>query len=296
MLRARRLRALALMTLGAAAATAWWLPSLTYQVRIAPAVTADLHQSVMGFDMLAMSSILAMSALAGGAPGSGRLLLWQAAAAVTILLIFAAALNPRRAARGLVLRTLVLPALFLMAIIFATGAIAPRYLIILLPGSALAIGVGFETLRARRPMPGWLSAALLLGGLLALTLTANRGAVSNPWLQLSGILAGEIEAASDAVVLQPPYNQRVLEYYYTGEAARLLGAHHYDDFYARGGLPFMGSWSAAQLLPRLEGSRRVWLLRDTSFGGSPPIDLPYEELGRWTVAPLELTLYELPTP
>jgi uncharacterized membrane protein len=294
--RDRCLGAVALIGLAAVTLTAWWLPALIYQVRIAPAVTASVHHGAIDYELFAISCFLAISSLAGNLAEGWRLPFWLLAVLATSTLALASALHPQAEARALLLRTLLLPAAFLMAMVFVMGTIAPRYMIMLLPGIALAAGLGAEALEARRPMLGGIGAAVLLSGLLALTSTAQRAPTVNAWAEVSAILADEVAPSGDAIVLQPPYNQRVLEYYYAGEAPRLLGAHHYDEFYVRELLPFRETWTVEQLEPRLAGSRRVWLLQDAFFKQMPELDLPYKEVGRWKAGNLHLTLYETALP
>ncbi|GAB4441118.1 MAG: hypothetical protein OHK0015_38040 [Chloroflexi bacterium OHK40] len=287
----RRLRAWGWLHLVFAVALAPWLPGLAYQVQVAPAVTADWSHGPQDYYYLLFGALMGERAF------GAWFVIWQLAAAAAFVLMLAAGLHARPEVRALILRTLAIPAALLLLMTIIMQVTAVRYLIVVLPGSALAVAAGFEALRLRRPFLGVLLAAVLVAGML----TTMRSPwlpphPANPWASLSAELARQANPQGDVVLFHPPWDQRIFEYYYTGPDLPLLGAHNYDDFYYTQGYELKRTWRTAEALPLLAPHRRVWVFYDQMFHRVPPLELPYRELDRWRAGRLELILYEVRAP
>jgi hypothetical protein len=195
---------------------------------------------------------------------------------------------------GLSLRLLVVPALVLAALLVALHALQPRYAIILLPGLALMAGMGFGRLQRRWPRAALVLAALLFGSLGLLRVGNALGSIRHSWPIVGNTISEYADPAGDSVLVAPPWDVRVLEYYYHGPALPMLGAHHYDDFYAHGGHSFEWSWTNAEAVAVTRGYRRVWYVGNLQSVNAQRMQLPYPMLGHWRDGYLELILYEVP--
>ena len=289
--RRQRLRAWGLMHLAVAVLVLPWLPSLAYQARVAPAVTASWSNGPQDYFYMACAVLL-------GKPASGAwFLLWQLGAAAGFALMLATALRPRAGIGGLALRTLAVPGALLLAMSLLLQVTALRYLIVLLPSAALVAAAGFEALRERRPPLAWGLAVLLALGLLgSIRAPWTQPSPANPWATLSAEVARQADPAGDVVIFHPPWDQRIFEYYYGGPPLPLLGVHHYDDFYYTQGYSLKQTWRSEEAIPLLAPHQRVWVFYNQMFHGVPPLALPYRELGRWREGKLELILYEVRAP
>lgn len=288
--RLRRLIGWSLTQLGMAAIVAPWLPALLYQMQVAESVTAAWGDGLRDY------YVLALSVLAGLPPPNGWWPVWLALALLSWGLIFVVLYTARHDDQGLVLRTFAVPALVLAVLIGWMQVVAPRYLIIVLPGAVLAVAQGCLRIERRYARLGMLLAVALIGGLLVYrTFGARQVKPTRPWGDLATVVAEQVDPARDVVLFHPPWDQRIFEYYYQGPAVPLLGAHHYDDFYHyQPEYELRSAWTPAQALAVTRAYRRVWVFYDQMFHRVPPVNLPYRQVGHWMRGRLELFLYEVP--
>lgn len=266
-----------------------WLPALRYQMLVSPAVTADWSSGLRDYYYMAFGSLM-------GDPGRGwQQIGWLIGAAAGFSLILAASLGQRETS-GLLIRTLALPAALLFVMVLLLQVVATRYLIVLLPGSAIAVGVGFSALRRRRPWLSWSLLALLALGMLSVRLSAPPSDPKDAWAHLSAQVAAAADPASDLVLFHPPWDQRIFEYYYHGPALPMAGARHYDDFYYSQAHVLRQTWTTPEALQVIAGHRRVWVVYDQLHHQVPPLRLPYQQLGHWQEGRLELFLYAVSPP
>ncbi|NTV62875.1 MAG: hypothetical protein HGA65_04975 [Oscillochloris sp.] len=263
-----------------------WLPALRYQMLVSPAVTASWSSGLRDYYYLSFGSLMGSVI-----PGVG-FIAWLLGAAAGFSLMLATTMNGR-AQGGLVLRTLAVPAAMLMGMVAALDVVAARYLIVLLPGSALAVGAGFVALRAQRPWLGWALVVLLACSILGTRLIAEPEDGAGAWARISAQVASNADPEHDLVIFHPPWDQRIFEYYYRGPQVDMAGAHHYDDFYYVEGHLLRQTWTTNEVLPLLVGRRRVWLVYDQLHHQVPPLRLPYQQVGHWSEGRLELFLYDL---
>jgi 4-amino-4-deoxy-L-arabinose transferase-like glycosyltransferase len=265
-----------------------WLPSLLYQLKVAPAVSPFQNAQPQHYLWLLLMPLMATP------PGTLWALLWLLPTAICWGLVGLALARSEGVERGLVLRTFVVPALTLLALIVWMQAIGPRYLMTLVPGLVLGAAAGWGALRARAPQLAPLVAGLLLGGIVVYRLA---GAVlpggGKPWTALTPTVARQANIAGDAVLFHPPMEERTFSYYYEGPALALLGARDYDDFYYAEGHDLFAAWTRDDALAATRGYRRIWLFYNPALG-TQRLDLPYPAVGRWRSEQLELTLYEVP--
>lgn len=283
----RRLIGWCAAQIGIALLIAPWLPSLLYQIKVAPAVSP--FEGAQPIHYLLLLLMMPMHT----APGTAWSGLWLLLALAGWALLAIGAWRAEGAERGLLLRTLGVPALTLLGLILWMQAVGPRYLMTLLPGVALAIGLGGAALWRRAPR---LAAPALYAGLAALLVYrlsgASAPAADRPWSALVPQLAAQVDPASDVVLLHPPYEQRTFAYYYRGPALQLAGANDYDDFYYAQGHVLRTAWSLADAVQAARGGRRIWVFYNPLLG-APRLDLPYRQAGHWSAGALELALYEV---
>jgi len=267
-----------------------WLPSLLYQMQVASAVTSFWGNGLWDYYLLTFSLLMNVP------PNSALLALWIPLVALSWGLIVLALLYARRQDQGIAVRIFWVPALMLALLIVWMQVVAPRYLIVLLGGGALAAAQGARVLRTRWPRAGAAVVVALLVGLLAYRLptTLNATAV-RPWSALVDEVERQADPARDVVLFHPPWDQRIFEYYYHGPALPLLGVHNYDDFYYDDrSHDLRTTWTSAQALAATRGKQRVWVFYDQMFHTVPRLQLPYIEQGHWKNDRLELFLYEVP--
>jgi hypothetical protein len=264
-----------------------WLPSLLYQMRVAPAVSPFQNaQPIHYFWLVFMLPMHTPPSTAWG-------LVWIVLAVACWGLIAIAMRHPLAAYNGLLVRIFGIPALTLLGLIVWMQAIGPRYLLTLLPGTALAIGVGWGQLRQAKPRMAEALAVVCALGLLVYRLAGPAmPPADRPWTALLARLTAQADPAGDAVLLHPPYEQRTFAYYYRGPALKLLGANDYDDFYYAQGHVLRTAWTIDEAVQATQGSRRVWLLYNPLLG-APRISLPYRLVDHWRSGDLELALYDV---
>ncbi|WP_129672795.1 glycosyltransferase family 39 protein [Candidatus Chloroploca sp. Khr17] len=288
----RRLTDWAVLHLVMALGIAWWLPSLAYQLAVAPDVTADWSRGPGDYYMLLLSLVV-------GSPQAGNwFILWLLGAAASIVLILAGASHHDQAIRGVVFRATVLPTLLLFGLCVTLEVTAYRYLSLLLPGAMLAVGAGFSALRTRRALLAWsllslVAIALLLPQFIP---TTQASQPLKPWQKLSSIVEQNLAPTGDVVIFHPPWDQRIFTYYAGDVEAPLLGAYHYDEFYHIQGYTLRQTWRTEQAVPLIASHRRVWVFYNQMFHTIPPLDLPYREARRWREGKLELILYVVDEP
>jgi hypothetical protein len=271
-----------------------WFPSLLYQMHVAPAVTASPGFSLEVLVLLAMVLFLSI-------PRSHLLGLWLMTTALGWGLVASGVLlsrdrgnEERRSARGLALRGSGGPALMFVGFMAAMQLTAARYVTFLVPCVAVAAAVGWGELRRRLPRLGVVLAAVFLGGMLVYRLEGlfPPTPIERAWPQAVDLVAQQIDPSRDVVLFHPPWEQRIFEYYYEGPELQLLGAHHYDEFYAVQGHPFRESWTLDEALEVTRGSRMVWLFHNPAHYGMHRLRLPYRLVERWSFSRLELVRYD----
>jgi hypothetical protein len=264
-----------------------WLPALFYQMRVAPAVSPFQNAQPQHFFWLLLMPVMHTP------PNTAWSLLWLTLSLACWCLI-AIALRRANPGRALVARTLVVPGVVLFGLIVWMGAIGPRYLMTLLPGMALGVGVGLGALgqRGRRLAlaAGWACAACMIMYRLGV---APVPATGTPWTDLAPEVARQADPRGDIVLFHPPMEQRTFAYYYDGPPLRLAGAYHYDDFYYTQGHVLQSAWTQEDALRETRGARRVWLFYNPALG-SPRLNLPFPVAGTWRSGQVELTLYDVP--
>jgi 4-amino-4-deoxy-L-arabinose transferase-like glycosyltransferase len=210
---------------------------------------------------------------------------------------------PTKSIRPLLLRTTVLPLVFFLLLIILLQVGTARYLLLLIPGIALSIAAGWETLRHRRPQTGGILGGCLLVGMLLYRLTDVFTPVHHEqaWEPFTTYIAQHADPEKDVVLFHPPWEQRTFEYYYQGPPLQLQGAHDYDTFYAVEGHDFATTWTITQAVAHTQDSQAVWLLHNAGYYRMHRLRLPYQLVGHWrSPGGLELLHYEVapadPTP
>lgn len=266
-----------------------WVPAMFYQMIVSEATTS----SAAG---LRAFYVLDLSMLVHVPPNNAWRWLWLPLAALVWLLSKVALGYSRRHDQGLVLRTFGGPLLVLAGLVAWMGVVAPRYLVVLLPGAALAVAQGGLALNRLRPRLGFYLIIALQTGLLTYQLAgAALPRPVKPWSALTRTIALEANPQTDVVLFHPPWDQRIFEYYYDGPALPLLGAHDYDTFYYKDRTHDLDTtWTSQQAFMATQGYRRVWIFYDQMFHTVPQLGLPYRRLGHWQSDRLELFLYEVP--
>jgi len=267
-----------------------WLPSLLYQMRVAPAVTSFWGRGLWDYYLLAFSLLLNVP------PRSWLLALWIPLVILSWGLILLALLRARQRDDGVVARAFWVPALVLVLLIAWMQVVAPRYLLVVAPGGALAVAQGARELRRQWPRIGAALIACLFAGIFVYRLAGVLGAPTvKPWSALVNVIEQQADPARDVVLFHPPWDQRIFEYYYQGPSLPLLGAHDYDAFYYEDtSHDLRTTWTSAQALAATHRSQRVWIFYDQMFHTVPRLQLPYIEVSHWQSDRLELFLYEVP--
>jgi mannosyltransferase len=265
-----------------------WLPSLLYQMRVAPAVSPFQNAQPQHFFWLLLMPVMYTP------PSTAWSALWLVLAVAGWGLIVMGLLRANAERRGLLLRTFSLPGLVLLGLIIWMGAIGPRYLLTVLPGIALATGAGLGALQARRPRLAQLAGVAGVAGVIVYRLAVPPiAATGTPWSELAPEVARQADASGDVVLFHPPMEQRTFDYYYSGPPLREAGAYHYDDFYYTQGHSLQSAWTLEDALRETQGSRRIWMFYNPALG-TARLDLPYPTAGSWRSGQVELTLYQVP--
>lgn len=262
-----------------------WLPAFLYQLQVADAVTAKWNNELRYYYYMFLG--LLMGTVIPGAWFN----VWLVSATAGLSLMFIA-ISSDRAMVGLVLRVLVVPMVILTLMVVVMHVVSARYLIVILPGSALATGVGFAVLHKRRPWLAWTLIALLTSGILGARISVVPVDTAGGWTHLSMQIASKAHPDDDIIIFHPPWDQRTFEYYYRGPTLPMAGVYHYDDFYYTQGHKLI--WNLAEVLPVLEGHQRIWVVYNQRYHLIPLLDLPYQQVDHWREGRLELFLYEVP--
>lgn len=288
--RSRRMLLWATTQVAVFAMIALWVPTMFYQMIVSKATTSSAAAGLRSFYVLDMSMLLHVP------PNNAWRWLWLPLAVLIWLLSKVALGYSRRHDQGLVLRTFGAPLLMLAGLVAWMGVVAPRYLVVLLPGAALAVAQGSLALNRLRPRLGFYLIIALQAGLLTYQLAgAALPRPVKPWTALTHTVALEANPETDVVLFHPPWDQRIFEYYYDGPELPLLGAHDYDTFYYKDRTHDLDTtWTSRQALAATQSYRRVWVFYDQMFHTVPRLSLPYWQLGHWKSDRLELFLYEVP--
>jgi hypothetical protein len=268
---------------------ALWLPQLLYQMKVAPAVTAAWGNSLFDYYWLALSLIM------HAPPWTNWMGIWFIAAILSWGLIVVSVLRSPQQNSGLVLRVFGVPALILMFMIVFMQVVAPRYMIVLLPGSVLGVAAGFQALRGLRNKLAHMMLLMIVVCMILyrVPLWLNTS-VEKPWSALVPHVAQQGDPQRDVVIFHPPWDQRIFAYYYAGPRLPQLGAHNYDTFYYEEGYQLRTSWTRDEAISATKRYRRVWVFYDPMFHQVPRLNLPYKQINHWKSGKLELFLYELP--
>jgi 4-amino-4-deoxy-L-arabinose transferase-like glycosyltransferase len=270
-----------------AAAGLWWLPVLLDRLEIIPALTP--YTGVTPLDHALVMAGVVMH----GPVLSKWIVVWLAVSVAIWALMLTGAVAELRRGQSFVVRTFVLPAAVLLATLAAIEAVGPRYLMLLLPGAALATARGWKVMTDGAPVLARVLLCVVVGGLLLWRIPVR---ISQPqpaaWQPLAAYIAAHAQP-DDVVLFQPPYDLRTFEYYYHGPALPLLGARHYDDFYYTQGHSFRNSWEPAEAMVAARAGRRVWVVQNPGRAAPKP-DLPLALLDKHDFGPLALRLYALP--
>src|SRR6266508_1136911 len=265
-----------------------WLPTLAYQIKVAPAVSPYHDSRPDQYFWLALMLITSVP------PSTLWLVVWLLLAVLVWEMLAFGLIASREHDDGLILRAFGAPTIVLLGLIIWLESIGPRYLMVIMPGAALGVAAGWSTLCRRLPRSGPLMGWMLMVALLAYGLLgAPAPKAITPWSDLVGYMAQRADSAGEVVLLHPALNQRMFEYYYSGPSLRLLGAHDYDEFYYVQGHDLRTAWTSADAQMATRGSRRVWLVYDTAIG-TPRLNLPYPLLDRRQFDTLEVYLYRVP--
>ncbi|NJN68471.1 MAG: hypothetical protein HC884_18050 [Chloroflexaceae bacterium] len=275
-----------------------WFPGLLYQLEVAPATT--FAQEVNAWQLFA----LALGLITYPTSSVTLFAIWLFALFWSIMIygLLRCSLQARgdegRGDEGLKLRAFWVPLLMTGGLVIVLQASMVRYLMVLVPGVAIATAIGWHALRQRFPRHG----AMLAGGVIGcLLLYRLPGIVTPPrvepvWSELSALVAQHANPHHDTVVFQPPFEQRTFAYYYHGPALRLLGAHHYDEFYHVQEYDFTTSWNPNELDEIIRATREnqyVWVFFKPFMLRQEPFALPYDLIGHWKLGNLELFRYEI---
>jgi 4-amino-4-deoxy-L-arabinose transferase-like glycosyltransferase len=264
-----------------------WLPSLLYQIQVAPAVSPFENAQPQHYFWLLLMLLMHVP------PTTGWLLLWLCIAVVCWGLIGLALRSSSKHDGGLIARTFGIPALALFALILWMHAIGPRYLLTLLPGAVLGLATGWGLLLRWSPrMTVWIGALLMVGLVVYRVSGAGTPTTGNPWSTLVPYVAQQADPERDLILLHPPYEQRTFAYYYSGTPLKLLGANDYDDFYYSGNRSLSLAWTHDEAAAAVQGHQRVWLFYNAALG-APRLELPYPIVGQWHADGMELTLYQV---
>jgi 4-amino-4-deoxy-L-arabinose transferase-like glycosyltransferase len=280
------------VVLGAGLMVSFWLPSLLYQVSVTPDV-APMAQVSPGVHLVVLFSLLLY--YPGLYAPSWQWAFWAFLAGFSWLLIANGLLRSRQHDYGLTWRVFGVPAIITLLFNISMHLSAARYMTILVPGMALALASGWGALYQRFRQVGVVAAVLLLVGMLVYRLPdlLSEPSMQRAWPAFAARVAQQVDPNQDTVMFQPPWEQRTFEYYYQGPDVPLLGAHHYDEFYAVEGYDFRTSWTVDEALPLTRDSRYIWLFDTSSAYSLTALDLPYPLVDEWQSGPLKLSLYEV---
>jgi dolichyl-phosphate-mannose-protein mannosyltransferase len=264
-----------------------WLPALSYQFMAAKFVTSTVNISATEYFWQAYS-LLAVP------PSSFVwMMIWLPLTMIIWVLIIIGLRQSAKQDAGLVLRAFGVPLITQLLLIIWMQAAAWRYLTVLLPGAVLAVALGLGVLRRQTPRLGQaLLVALVLGMLVYRIFGVPAPTTIRSWPELLAIVERDADPARDAVMFQPPWEQRTFEYYYRGAPLKLYGAHNYDEFFMTEGHDFSNPWTVDQASKALMGSRRAWVFYYQT-NDITTLRLPYKMLDRWQSGKLELVLYDM---
>jgi len=268
-----------------------WLPALLYQMKVSAAVTSAWGDGLRDYYLLALSVLLNLP------PRGPWLVLWITLSLLAWGLILIGIRSSRAQDDGLVMRAFGVSGLMLLLLIMWMQVVAPRYLMVLLPGAALSVAQGVRALRQHRPRLGLALGLALIAGIIVYRVPTLIATTSvKPWSALVSEVERQTDPRRDVVLFHPPWDQRIFEYYYHGPQLQLFGVHDYDTFYYEQGYDLRTAWKSDQALAATRGSKRVWLFYDQMFHTVPHLNLPYTQVGHWRSDRLELFLYEVPAP
>lgn len=271
------------------------LPWLQYQLEISDSVTSSW---VSGTDFIWLAFSLVMNLPARGL----WFIPWLVCTALVWSIIVIGVMLAPASQRFPVLWSFSVPLVLMGLLIGINDDAAPRYLIVLLPGAALAFAAGLQRLRKRGTTLAPALSALVIFCLVLLRLPgllwpeqmpARIGSTDvYPWSKLVPIAEQQANPRTDVVVFNPPWDMRVYEYYAPDSQLNLLGAHDYDTFYYYQKHPLRSTWNSQQIQTETHGYQRIWLFTDPLFHQLPAVPLPYRLVNEWVADGMTLSLYE----
>ncbi len=266
-----------------------WLPSLLYQIHVASSVT---YNPPISSDIIFLMLLVFLV----GIPYSSLplILLWIGLMGLFGGLMVYSLLRSTEHDHGMVLRIFGMPMVMCVILLMVLQVSTPRYLMIVMPGTAFGIAAGWHALSQRFPPIGRVLLIALISGMLFCRVT-NLMFQHKPvhaWPILANYVKQHADPSQDIIVCHPPWVQRTLEYYYDQPDMLILGAHHYDDFYFVEGHDFRTSWTADEVTQHIHHRRYIWLFQRPSLYSMPPLHLPYRQVGAWSYGDVELLQYE----
>jgi hypothetical protein len=171
-----------------------------------------------------------------------------------------------------------------------------KYALLILPGLSLAAASGYEEVHRHRP----LLAGTILATVLLAAIGSNLGSYPSPagkaWTETAQVVAARLQPEHDVVMMAWPADQRVFEFYYQGPQARIVGARNFDDFYVGPKHSYTTGWTTETIAEAVQGSRRLWMVREQYYSAGALAKVPYHVLDQWQIDHIELVLYEVPAP
>ncbi len=267
-----------------------WLPSLMYQFTFTAAYIHDAR--TLAFDRLIMA-IFGLLFYTEAPWEWHRIII----TAVFWVIGIYGILRTNKSIEGFIMRTFGIPTLTMLLLFVVLQLYLSRYLMIMLPGVMISIALGLDNLRQRYPRFGTVLAAVLIGSMLIYRLSdmLNSTPVEKVWPSIAAQIAHQADPSGDVVLFQPPWQQRIFEYYYEGPPLPLRGVHHFDEFYFVEGYIPSEAWTLEEALEVTSGKKRVWLIRKPWRFHKYQLDLPYKVVDQWSYSyeGIELLLYEV---
>lgn len=264
-----------------------WLPSLLYQIRVAPDVTLP-HE--FGFIHLLLLA-LALVAYTGKPITMLAILLFATCWSTFFYGVIQGIKNNRY--RGLVFRIIIVPMLTTIGLLLILKVASPRYAMTMIPGIAIGIAIGCYAIHQQFPKIGRMGDAIVsLLLLYRLPQVILPDPISNPWNAIAQVVAQRAHLPDAVVVVHPPFEYRAFDYYYNGPDIPILGARDYDEFYVVQNHDMATAWREEEILEKIRDYQYVWFCFNSFFRREKPLFSSYQLIGYWKAEPLELFLYK----
>ncbi len=265
-----------------------WFPQLIYQVQIGRVVTSTWTTSGLDYFWLIFSVLM------GPRPQSVPAFIgWMIVAGLTTELILLSLVRAQQPYQSRLLRVVGVPALVLIGLILWSKATEVRYFMVLLPGAAFGVAIGWTTLSQRRPWIRPLLAGLIVMGIVGYKVPkVFQPEPPKAWPEITRQFEHQVDPSRDIVLFHPPWGQRIFEYYYMGPQVQLIGAHNYDDFYVYQEHHLRTTWTSKEAVEETRNGDRIWIFFDQTTHQVPKLSLPYTLRQHTKAGNLELFLYE----